>query len=431
MISNKAIDVKGNTKNNAGIVRSIIQSVSNFVNKFLIKLNDSRGVCNLNKIKMLEYALESSLEASIIIGEDKRVLYSNDTFNRILNYPKNIKKMTSNEVINKLLKNVKNPQKLKEQFLKSIELGENHLDNIYLKNGEVLKPRFVEFKEKDKDQGIIISFSNISESHKLKELDDLKDKALGNIVHDLRTPITIIMSTIELYKMEEGKISGLDKGKFCDHSYNSVEENCLRLLKLVNNLIDTTKLSKDHIQFSLENYNIVSLVEDITGSVSNYAHRKGISLIFDTNTEEKIMGCNGESIERIILNLLSNAIKFTPRGGLIKVNLEDKDDKIYISIKDNGIGIPKEMQKDIFDPFKQINNLNKREMEGSGMGLSIVRLLVEKQGGYIYINDKYEKGAEFIIELPVNLVDEDGKAKDLQSHYQVNERILNIELSDI
>ena len=135
-------------------------------------------------------------------------------------------------------------------------------------------------------------------------------------------------------------------------------------------------------------------------SVAEYIESKGITLSFDTNTEEKIIACDPEQIERVLLNLLSNAVKFTLSGGRIEAKLSDLGNIVIITVKDNGIGIPEDKQKTIFDRFRQVNKSLRRNSEGSGIGLSLVKSLIEKHGGKIYLRSKLGEGSEFTFEIP-------------------------------
>ena len=135
---------------------------------------------------------------------------------------------------------------------------------------------------------------------------------------------------------------------------NSIRQNCYRLLRLVNNIIDISKMDYGYYNIELGNYNIISVVEDITMSILEYVNNKGIELIFDTEVEEEIIACDPDKIERIILNLLSNAIKYTKDGGKIYVSVEKDDENVYISVKDNGIGMPEKKLLTIFERYTQI-----------------------------------------------------------------------------
>ena len=211
-----------------------------------------------------------------------------------------------------------------------------------------------------------------------------------------------------------------------------MKQNCYRQLRLVNNMIDITKLDAGFFELTLQNCNIVNIVESVTLSVAEYIESKSIELIFDTDIEECIISCDPEKIERVILNLLSNSIKFTKPGGSMTVNMYDKGENIIISIKDTGIGIPNDKLDIIFDRFRQVDRSLTRKQEGSGIGLSIVKSLVEIHGGKISVLSEYGIGTEFIIEFPVIVLP---KENDICGVFEVEtqERIerIHIEFSDI
>ena len=185
----------------------------------------------------------------------------------------------------------------------------------------------------------------------IKEYDMIRTEFFSNISHELRTPINVIFSALQ---MQEIKLKECTQSNTCLYAFKYtkiMKQNCYRLLRLINNLIDITKIDSGFFEINETNHNIVSLIEDITLSVADYIEKKGLSLVFDTDVEEKIIACDPEKIERIILNLLSNAVKFTPYGGNIKVNIEDGIENICIRVKDNGRGIPAEKLNSIFERF--------------------------------------------------------------------------------
>jgi signal transduction histidine kinase len=183
------------------------------------------------------------------------------------------------------------------------------------------------------------------------------------------------------------------------------------------------------LKLNLKNYDIVNVVEDIALSVADYVEDKGIELIFDTDVEEKRMAVDVDKIERVILNLLSNAIKFTNGGGQILVNLWDKGESVLIAVKDTGVGIPKDKLDIIFDRFGQVDKTLSRNREGSGIGLSLVKSIVEMHEGDIMVQSKVDEGSEFIIELPVRLAPENETSDNIL--YETRVEKVSIEFSDI
>ncbi|MCX7748778.1 MAG: PAS domain-containing sensor histidine kinase [Clostridia bacterium] len=262
------------------------------------------------------------------------------------------------------------------------------------------------------------------------EYDKLKTEFFTNLSHEFRTPLNVILGTIQLMDIYQKKGELLDKGNKISKYVHMMKQNCYRLVRLVNNLIDITRIDTGFLELQLRNHNIVSIVEQITLSVADFVENKGVSLEFDTDTEEKFIACDADKIERVILNLLSNAVKYTEKGGSIKVHLCDKGDTINISISDTGIGIPEDKKEVIFERFRQVNTSLTRECEGSGIGLCLVKSLVEMHKGKIRVNSSLGMGSEFIIELPAEkLPDEfDSSVSNVEKAYV--ERI-RVEFSDI
>lgn len=264
------------------------------------------------------------------------------------------------------------------------------------------------------------------------KLDELKTEFFANITHELKTPLNVVLSSVQMLDaLNKGSIK-IDNRANANKYLSIITHNCFRLLRLVDNLIDSTKIDVGYLQVNLKNLDIVSIVENITLSVVKYIEDKGINLVFDTDIEEKIIACDGEKIERIMLNLLSNAAKFTNEGGSIMVNINDNVDSVIISVKDTGIGIPKDKQESIFERFVQVDKSLPRNHLGSGLGLSIVKSLVEMLGGKIHIESELGLGSEFIIELPVKVLPENYDLNNIatQTKQIKNDRI-TIEFSDI
>lgn len=209
-----------------------------------------------------------------------------------------------------------------------------------------------------------------------------------------------------------------------------MKQNCYRMLRLVNNLIDLTKIDSGYLKLNLKNQEVISIVEDIILSVAEYIESKNISIQFDTEVEEKYMACDEDIIERVILNLLSNAVKFTPAGGNIWVNVHDRGNHILISVKDSGIGIPHDKQDIVFDRFRQVDKSLARSTEGSGIGLNLVKSLIELHGGEISLKSEAGQGSEFIVKLPVLIVDDD-EAAITNGISQGKVQRIHIEFSDI
>lgn len=262
-----------------------------------------------------------------------------------------------------------------------------------------------------------------------KEYDKIKNEFFANISHELRTPINVLYGVIQLMELYLNR----DMIQYHINDVNNytkiMKQNCYRLLRLINNLIDITKIDSGFFTLHIQNYNIVSIVENITMSVVEYAKNKGLYIEFDTDVEEKIMAVDPDKIERILLNLLSNCIKFTEPGDSIKVNIQDNENTVIIKVEDSGIGIPKDKLDVIFERFRQVDRSLARAHEGSGIGLSLVKSMVELLEGTIMVESEYGKGSKFIIELPVNVLPQE--SLPVESVVSGNIERINIEFSDI
>ena len=262
----------------------------------------------------------------------------------------------------------------------------------------------------------------------LSEGKDIQEEFILNISHDLRSPLNIILSVLQCYK-DEYKYIGKDN-KYQDH-IESIKRNGYKILKLINNLIDTTKLEKNHYNIKRENLDIINLIEWDISSIDKYAKQKSISLVFDTNVEECIMAIDPEAIDRIIMNLISNAIKFSPQGSNIYINTWKSINQIIISIRDEGIGIPKDEQKTIFNRFIQSSKNKQHENSGSGIGLDLVRYLTKAHNGEVELRSEENSGSEFIIKLPIEVLDNNQKENANYLNTRSKVEVLELEFSDI
>ena len=260
--------------------------------------------------------------------------------------------------------------------------------------------------------------------HNAEEANKIKTHFISNISHELKTPINVIMSAIQLINYNTKESPSYSKNK---NTLAIIDDNCKRLLRLINNLIDVQKHELDDTKLNLSAVNVVNLIEMLVASVVPYAESKNLNLIFDTNKEDVILKVDADKLERIMLNLLSNAIKFSKPNGEIRVTL-NFEDCLYISVADNGIGIAKENLNKIFDKFTQLDTSFSRKNEGSGIGLSIVKSFVLLHNGKISVKSELNKGTSFLIELPLtetsNIETEDASYDNLSEN-------VKIELSDI
>jgi signal transduction histidine kinase len=266
---------------------------------------------------------------------------------------------------------------------------------------------------------------------KVREYEELRNVFFANLSHELRTPLNVIFSAQQMMHLVISKQSCTDcKNQIIKYN-RIVKQNCYRLIRLIGNLIDITKIDAKYFEINKKNCDIVNVVENITQSVADYIKDKKIELFFETEIEKRIIAFDPDKVERIMLNLLSNAVKFTPENGQINVKVRLLEGYVAIQIIDNGIGISKEMQDRVFERFIQADKSIKRSREGSGIGLSLVKSLVDLHEGKILLKSEPGKGSEFIVELPDEFLPYENGIACVCEDNGKNIETINIEFSDI
>ena len=408
-------------------------------NQFLLKELKKELNRRIESEKELELFLDTATDLCAIINKDGYYRRTTNSWTKILGWSEDeINKMNYRDLIHP--EDLKFAEEARELSIKNgNKIG--FIDRFLCKNGEY---KLIEWnwrllgdgntivtgKDKTEEQRLEIEKKRLEDAI---ALESLKTEFFANMSHEFKTPLNIILTTVQLVSkyLETSDYEINDKSII--RYMNGIKQNSYRLLRLVNNLIDITKIDGGYYDLNIGNHNIVSVIEDIVLSVSDYIGNKGKSIIFDTCEEEIVLACDPDKIERIMLNLLSNAIKYTNENGKIEVNLNINKEKqrVIVSVKNDGPQIPKEDSKKIFKRFAQSEKLSKIKCEGSGIGLSLVKALVDLHGGEIWINDKIENGAEFIFELPIKTIKNEKKLiiQDKQLDDKVEK--CNVEFSNV
>jgi len=262
------------------------------------------------------------------------------------------------------------------------------------------------------------------------ELDKLRAVFFSNISHELRTPLNVIYTAEQMLNLI-CKEENIQNRRSDIIKYNDmVQQNCYRLIRLIENLIDITEIDAGQTNLRLGKHNLVKLVKAVTSATAEYIKDRKINVDFASSTDSLIMAYDDAKMERIMLNLLSNAVKFTPEEGYILVSLHQGPQKAIIRIRDSGIGIPAEMKQMVLEPFVQVDKSISRAREGSGVGLTLVKAFVEMHKGEIKILSEEGIGSEFTIELPINLPPSVEEYSDSAADYISVEKI-RMEFSDI
>lgn len=382
---------------------------------------------------------------AILVHNEERILYLNekalvllgiDSFYKTVNKPllyfiktedeAKIKK-TYNNIINEHVSNISFEEKIVNYNKKEITVKNSSTYFAYGKTSAVLtimRDISSEMQVKQLKEDVKENVKLLKES---KEQNKFITDFFANISHELKTPLNIIFSSLHMLNIynENSELEYVEKRKKYLHV---MKQNSYRLIRLINNILDVTKYDSGFITLRLKNGDIISLIEDITMSIVSFAQDKDIEVIFDTDIEEKIIAFDDDKIERIILNLISNALKFTNPGGQIYVTIFDNENEIKVSVKDTGIGIPKDKINSIFDRFVQVDKTLKRNKEGSGIGLSLVQSFVRLHGGEIRVESEVDHGSDFIFTIPATQIDNNYAEDEIRNNIDYR---VNMELSDI
>lgn len=226
-------------------------------------------------------------------------------------------------------------------------------------------------------------------------MTDLKLRFFTNISHELRTPLTLILGGIEEVKKHD---SLTPRG---ENSLTLAHRNAKRMLTLINQLLDFRKIVKNKMELKISRVDLVPLVEDALDDFREMASERRIELLFTLSRRSVLVWVDIERMESVVYNLLSNALKFTSNGGRIEVilSLREEEESVTLTVRDTGIGIPKDKQGMIFERFAQASRAVDSNMKGSGIGLSLCRDIVTLHHGEISVDSRPGEGASFTVKL--------------------------------
>lgn len=390
--------------------------------------NSIRSIIVHNKGKII-YANES---AAILLGHETPLeLEENSIYDYYKGNTSSIKNKYS-DILNNELSKVTWEEKILNKKGEAINVENTSFFIIYKGNPCIItflidlsKEKQIETLKHDVENKVQLLNESI-------EFNTVLTEFFTNMSHELKTPVNVIyvaIQTINMYLNNCKDCLNNESLIKCKSYLEIMRQNCHRMIRLINNLMDITKIDSGFLKPTMKNRDIISFIEDIVQSISLYINSKDIELIFDTNVEEKIMAFDSEKIERVILNLLSNAFKFTNNNGHIYVDIEDKCENIIITVKDNGVGIPEDKLDIIFERFGQANRSLSRMHEGTGIGLYLVKSFVEMHEGTISVSSVEGQGTEFRIVLPVKVNENEELTEDILISADTEK--INIEFSDV
>lgn len=275
-----------------------------------------------------------------------------------------------------------------EKLTEELKIHSQHLESeVYLRVQQI----------QQSNEKLLALNQNLEETNKkLKEAESAKDNFLASVSHELRTPLTLILAPVESLLGDKGySESSTEK----QHLF-TVHNNALRLLQMINGILDFSKLQSGKMEVVREPIDVVELTETIVRDFTPSATAKQLSLSFQSELKTHVVEMDRFLYEKILFNLLSNSTKFTPAGGEISVRITAEGNRLLLAVKDTGVGISVEDQKNLFQRFCQLENSSIRRYEGTGLGLSLVKEFVTLLGGTVSVQSgEKDKGSLFTVQM--------------------------------
>jgi len=249
---------------------------------------------------------------------------------------------------------------------------------------------------------LIINFIITNSFERMADASRMKTELVNIVSHQLRAPLTNIRFSLDFLTFDDKDdslikpITPTEQNEY----YTIIKENSARMNELVNNLLTISRIESGNFPLNKQNVSLAKITQGLIGKFKAYIDASNIKVSLDIKGETKDVFTDPLWIEQAVENLLDNAIKYTKGGGEIKITIEQKDGKINFGIEDQGMGIPQEEQKYVFQKFFRSRNVSKAKTHGSGLGLNIVKKVVELSGGRVWFRSQEGKGTTFFFVLP-------------------------------
>ena len=344
----------------------------------------------------LQTILKGMAEGILVVDERGRILVANNALRRLLSLPSDVANRTPLEIIRNT--------ELEEAIRKVIEKGNNTSFelNLPLPFGKTLEANVVGIlpspEEMERgDEGIRGAIAVFHDITRLKELEKVRQDFVANVSHELRTPLTTIKGYAETL------LEGALQEEVAPQFIQIIKRHTDRLAKIVEDLLTLSKIETREFHLKLEPIFVSALFDDTIDFVKESAGKKKISVHINDVPPSLSVQADYDYLERVLMNLLDNAIKYGREGGEIIISAVKTDrEEFQFSVRDNGIGIPKEDLPRIFERFYRVDKGRSQELGGTGLGLSIVKHIIQAHGGRVWVESQLEKGSTFYFTLPKN-----------------------------
>ncbi len=355
--------------------------------------------------KQYEYITRIANDAIVVTDSQNRIIDYNEKFLEMYGIENSEK--VSYDFLNYVSENLR---KQWDDYLKNIKLngglifetihkragGENFNVQVSAKFFEIEGNEYLVQIIRDFEERKRIEDELREAKQKAEESDRLKSNFLSMMSHEVRTPINIILGAVDILKTNLKKeLIGEN-----EHLFDMITRNGKRLLTLISDIIDISRIESNELKLDFTVRNVESLILDVVTEYESVAKNKGLQILTNLKAQNPYARIDEVRFMQIITNLLTNAIKFTSHGG-ITISTKNVDDTIYISVKDTGVGIPQDALKDIFKMFRQAHEGYSRNFEGAGLGLTITQKLTKMMGGEITVESEVNIGSTFTVIFPV------------------------------
>ena len=340
----------------------------------------------------LEATLESLLSGLVVVSSTGRVMLMNPAARTILGVGD---EETTGRAMHEVIRYPAVRELLdaalstREDQAQELSLGSDHSERIYQVQTAMVR------NEDAQLLGVVAIFNDITE---LRNLERIKTDFVSTVSHELRTPLTSIKGfTRTLLDDTEGYYDGETRHEF----YNIIDQECDRLTRLISDLLNVSRLEAGRpLQLNWESVELPPLVSKVVANQLSYTDRHQIEV--EMNDDLPVVTADQDKLDQILTNLLNNAIKYSPAGGTIWVRVARDGDKVAFKVSDQGIGIPAEHLPKLFQRFHRVDSGDTRKAGGTGIGLYLVKHLVEAHGGEIDVESEVGKGTTFTFTIPEN-----------------------------
>ena len=356
-------------------------------NDMAVELNQTLGEIKGERDKV-ETILRHMADGIMAFDNHGRIIHINPAAREILGIEK-IEKLHFNEIF-----------KITDLTVTRVMFsGEYNAIEKQMEVGEKeIKLLFAKFKTDDTPGGVVVVIQDITQQQKL---ENSRREFVANVSHELRTPLTTVKGYVETM-MDSVEENDIDRDMF--HTFlSTVNKETDRMTRLVKDLLTLSKLDYGHRELKKEDVDVSNLVMSIVDRMKINASSKDIELVYEPTNQLPVISGDKDRLEQVIVNIISNAIKYTPGGeGRVFVSTGRMYQNVYIKIRDNGMGIPKDDLPHVFERFYRVDKARSREQGGTGLGLAISNEIIKEHGGKITISSDYGVGTEVIIMLPVD-----------------------------